>query len=99
MTLDIPKSIDANQHEMEFFKAFLQGMTNRRFVGALRYGLTKKRTKFLTRMKMEVAAYERTGNMEQLLNIANYCYLEAYAPENPKFHWDPKVDSVTRGKI
>jgi len=53
----------------------------------------------MTRMKLEVTAYRKSGNREHLLNIANYAWLESQAPENPKFHWDNTVDSVTRGKV
>lgn len=78
------------------WKCFLQLMTNRKQVGGLRYGPPAKKQKYLSRMKKELAAYEKTGNMEQLLNIAVYCFLESEAPENRKFHFDNTVDSVTR---
>jgi hypothetical protein len=88
-----------NIEEMLFFKSFLQGILDRRIVGGMRYGPIKKKQKYLTRLSKELKSYREEGNMEQLLNIAVYCYLEAYAPENKKFHWDPTVDSVTRGKV
>lgn len=50
----------------------------------------------MSRLAKELAAYKKTGNMEQLINIANYAILEAMAPENPRFHFDAGVDSVTR---
>ncbi len=82
--------------EHSAFVSFLQRMMNRRQVGYTRYGATQKRQQYLTRMKKELVAYEQTGNMEQLLNIANYCFLESFAPENKKFHFDNSVESVTR---
>lgn len=39
---------------------------------------------------------EKSGNFEQLLNIAVYCFLESEAPQHPRFHFDNKVKSVTR---
>lgn len=37
-----------------------------------------------------------SGNFEQLLNIAVYCFLESEAPQHPRFHFDNRVKSVTR---
>lgn len=99
MQLFVPVSIDANIHEMESLKVFLQGMINRRFVGGLRYGIPARRKRYLTRLSKELRAYRKTGNLEQLLNIALYAWLESYAPENKNFHWDPTVDSVTRDEM
>lgn len=90
-------AIPVNEHRA--FIRFLQGMMNRRQVGFLRYGVSKARQKYMTRMKMEVEAYEKTGNMEQLYNIAAYAFLESFTPENKNFHHDASADSVTRKKM
>lgn len=99
MTLNVTESITYSIDEMLFFKVFLQGMLDRRIVGGLRYGSIKAKQKYMTRMSKEMKAYKKDGNMEQLLNIAVYCYLEAYAPENPQFHWNAAADSVTRADM
>lgn len=78
---------------------FLQSMANRLAQGFARYGGPDQHKLYFTRMQMEIKAYKKTGNMEHLYNIANYCLLESMTPENPKFHYDDKVDSVTRGKL
>jgi hypothetical protein len=52
----------------------------------------------MARLRRELEAYERTGNHEQLLNIANYAFLESHAPQNGKYHFDPAVDSVVDRK-
>lgn len=81
------------------FIGFLQMMANRRGFGAARYGDRPASTqKYLSRLKKELRAYEKEGNMEQLLNIGVYCFLESFAPENKKFHFDPYRESVTRTK-
>ena len=77
---------------------FLQRIANRRMVGHLRYGLDKK-FRYMSRLSAELKSYRKTGNAEQLLNIAVYAYLEQQAPENVKFHFDPTADSATRGKF
>jgi hypothetical protein len=78
------------------FKEFLQMITNRRAVGELRYGAPKAIQNYMTRMEKEMKAYRKTGNQEQLINIAVYCFLESVTPENPKFHFDNTAESVTR---
>lgn len=78
---------------------FFQKMSNRLIMGHVRYGSPKVEQKYMTRLGMEFKAYKKTGNMEQLINIANYCILESLAPENKKFCFDNTVDSVTRGKL
>ncbi len=75
---------------------FAQAMLNRLFVGEVRYGPGKKEQKYLTRLIKELKAYKKTGNAEQLINIANYCILEWMTPEHPKHHFNPAVESVTR---
>lgn len=67
--------------------------------GHVRYGAPDRRKKYMTRLFLELKAYKKTGNVEQLYNIANYCILESIAPENKKFHFYALADSVTRGKI
>lgn len=78
---------------------WFQRCANRLSQGECRYGPGDPRQRYMTRMKLEVRAYSKTGNEEHLLNIANYCFLEANFPEHKKHHFDAYVDSVTRGKI
>jgi hypothetical protein len=100
LELKIPDSIPLDPKIMVEFKSFLQAVVNRKCVGVLRYGnIPDKRKRYLTRLKKELLTYKTTGNFEQLLNIAVYCFLESYAPENKKFHFDPKAASVTRKEM
>lgn len=100
LELYIPESIPLDYQTTVNFRAFLQSVTNRRCLGALRYGdKPTYKQKYMTRLKKELKAYEETGNAEQLMNIAVYCFLETFAPENKKFHFDPHVDSVTRKEM
>lgn len=92
----IPDSLNVPASEMSSFKLFLQQMTNRRGVGFLRYGLIRHHQTYMSRLEKELSVYKRTGNREQLLNIAVYAFLESYAPENEKHYFDATVDSVTR---
>lgn len=97
--MSVPESIDMEGVAIVSFFHFLQQQANRRAVGALRYekdGIPDRRKRYLDRLKKEVAAYERTGNHEQLINVAVYAFLESYAPQNSKYHFNPNSDSVTR---
>jgi hypothetical protein len=81
------------------FADFTQKQVNRLLQGFCRYGGPDKRRRYLTRMEHELAAYKSTGNAEHLYNLANYCSLECYAPQHPRFHFDNTVGSATRGKV
>lgn len=85
--------------EHQAFVRYLQQLMNRRQLGYLRYGRTRSTQRYMSRLKKELDAYERDGNMEQLLNIATYSFLESFAPENSKFHFDATTDSVTRKEM
>ena len=78
---------------------FMQAMISRLAQGHYRYGVPNRREKYLTKIKLEIEAYEKQGNIEHLFNAANYCLLETIAPEHKKSHADPYAPSVTRGKI
>lgn len=88
-----------DREEMAAFARFLQQMMNRRTVGCLRYGSIKKQQKYMSRLAAELKAYREQGNYEQLLNIAVYAFLESFAPENKRFHFDAAATSVTRKKF
>jgi len=77
-------------------QGFMQRQVNRLQVGEQRYGKPDARKLYMTRLSNEVDAYVKTGNAEHLINAANYCLLEAVAPEHRKFHYDNTVESVTR---
>ena len=76
-------------------------MANRLIMGNYRYdkGYPIKRAKFLTRLKLEIEEYEKSGNQEHLINIANYAFLEMEAPEHKNSHFKEVDFSVTRSKI
>ncbi len=78
---------------------WFQRLADRLSQGECRYGPGSAHQKYHTRLKLEMRAYNKTGNEEHLLNIANYCFLEANFPEHKKHHYDPYVDSATRGLV
>lgn len=105
MTLEIkiPDKLAQKMPEevLENFRGFLQLLANRRAHGWAQYerhrfGRPERRQRYARRLKREVRVYDKTGNFEHLLNVAVYCHLESEAPENPRFHFEANVDSVTR---
>lgn len=96
MTILIPDSLALPRAESAAFSAFLQKMANRAAAGHARYDAIDATKGYMTRLAKELAAYRRAGNIEQLLNIAVYSFLESYAPENQKAHFDNAARSVTR---
>lgn len=78
---------------------FLKMAVSRYIVGHYRYGAANVERKYAARMRVEYNAYLKTGNKEHLVNIAVYALLEFWWPMNPKAHFNPHVDSVTRGKF
>lgn len=95
----IPDKIKLPDRVSKAFFEFIQQMANRIAVGHVRYGEPRKEKKYWSRARMESKEYTRKGNTEQLRNIANYCFLETFAPEHKNFHDDRNVDSVTRKKF
>lgn len=96
LEIHIPDSLAVPKSEMASFYLFLQQMTNRRAQGYARYGKIARRKQYMLRMKKEMEVYEKSGNHEQLLNIAVYAFLESYAPENLNYHFNPNTESATR---
>lgn len=97
MEIRIPASLSGVRN-LRALQQFLQSLVNRLLVGALRYEKNgpQPENRYLSRMERELKAYKRTGNMECLLNIANYAFLESQAPENQRFNHDSYAGSNTR---
>ena len=78
---------------------FVQQMANRLIVGEFRYGSPQRRQRYMSRLEAELEAYKKSGNREQLINIANYAVLESIAPEHPQAHFDNTIASTTRHRF
>ena len=90
---------DRAARPLDRFVDFLQKMVNRKAIGGMRYGPPHNSQKYLSRLKAELKTYEKTGNAENLINIANYAFLESFAPEHPQAHFNNLARSATRHRF
>jgi len=76
---------------------FLEKMFNRLLMGRLRYGtkrVTKIRYNYTKPVGDKIRLYERTGNTELLVDIANYCMLEYRFGQHPNKHFAATDDEA-----
>lgn len=77
--------------ESEWSPRFEELMRNRLLMGAFRYGLLnapgKKKWDRMARIHEEVQLYQETGNLEYLVDVANYCLLEFEESTHPNKHF------------
>lgn len=78
------------------FGRMIQLMADRLYVGEVRYGHLRGARSYMQRLELEVGKYRETGNLEHLLNAANYCFLEFEHPSAAEAYLDETAESVTR---
>lgn len=66
-------------------------MRNRLIMGGIRYTTfvenRNRKWQYAEEIKARVCLYESTGNLEHLVDAANYCLLEFEFGNHPKKHW------------
>lgn len=76
----------------EWSPEFEQLMRNRLLMGALRYGPIKDNCKgtayLIKRIKRSLDTYEKTGNIEMLVDIANFCLVDFVVGNHPTRHFE-----------
>ena len=72
---------------LPFSPEFLQRMVNRLIVGGHRHGENGARQDYLKRLRGAARRYEETGNVEFLVDVANYALLEAHYPLHQNAHF------------
>jgi hypothetical protein len=74
--------------ESEWSNEFETLMRNRLVVGGLRYGkFGKSSFRYMQSLRAHLESYEKTGNTERLVDIANYAMLEFAEPSHPRAHF------------
>lgn len=77
--------------ETEWCPEFEQLMRNRLLMGAFRYGTFAEKDlrdyAYFSYLKHKADLYQRTGNLEMLVDVANLALLEYRRPSHPQAHW------------
>jgi hypothetical protein len=70
-------------------KDFIQGMLNRCIHSGYKHGGEKKGgvRNWIPRLEDSLREYKETGNVERLLDVANYAMYEASLPDHPAAHF------------
>lgn len=95
--------LQAGVPETEFSKWFVQGMAARMAMSFFKYGRVAEgfpaRVDAVKTLKDKLEQYERTGNAEWLMDVANYAMIEAMHPRHPKAHFQATDTSASRGRF
>ena len=82
----------------EWSPRFEMLMRNRMMMGALRYGVLARKSaqnyNFVGDAKRRLADYERTGNTELLVDVANLALLAFEADKHPNKHFSSTDDGA-----
>lgn len=87
MKIEIPPNVPAS----EFSKNFAQGMADRMSVSFCKYGAVADayphRVDAIASLKARLERYERDGNTEWLMDVANFAMIEFMRPRHPEAHF------------
>lgn len=79
---------------------FLQGMSDRMAVSFEKYGSIALAypddVDAIASLKTRLERYEEDGNLEWLMDIANFAMIEFMLPRHPQAHYDPEAASPGR---
>jgi len=95
------KSLDELKRECDFNPKFIEAMHNKMVVGFTKYGSWKTNrcdVNIKANIDARWEAYQKTGNIEMLEDIANFAMLEWSLPLNPKAHRDGKDQTAPKIK-
>jgi hypothetical protein len=89
IVINSPKQFSYRNHKMQ---QFMQLMANRLAVGAFRHQEGKDEfghpsQDYFKRLKKIIKKFEDTGNLELLVDVADYCALEFYNSLHPNQHF------------
>ena len=101
-----------NVPQSEYSQAFHQGMVDRMGMSFFKYGAVAdaKHLDIISSLKARLERYERDGNTEWLMDVANFAMIEFMHPRHAKAHfratdgrespgrkWHGEVDPSQRG--
>ena len=87
----------------ECSSTFLQAMYDRMVVSFFKYGLVRlgfpQKMDAIATCKDKIKQYEETGNLEWLVDAANYCMIEFMHPRKTSAHFRPTDSTESRGRV
>jgi len=91
-----------NVPNTEYSDAFDQGRADRMAMSYFKYGPVAqgfpKRVDAIATLKDKLATYERTGNTEWLMDVANYAMIEFMHPRHPDAHFRATDSKESNGR-
>lgn len=87
----------------EFSQPFVNGMRNRMVVAYHRYGSVADaypaKIRALDSLELRLREYKATGNVEFLIDAANFAMIEFMHPAHPKAHFRSTDESESPGRV
>jgi hypothetical protein len=98
ITLKTTPSAPSTEYSVEF----LQGMVSRMEMSYFKYGAVADgfphKLDAIASMKARLERYERTGNLEYLMDAANFLMIEFMHPRHADAHFTPEDSSKSPGR-
>lgn len=89
--------------ETEFSPTFIGGMLNRMAVSFFKYGALRNAyphdVDAIASLKVRLAKYEEDGNVEWLMDVANFAMIEFMHPRHPDAHYEPQDSDTSPGRV
>lgn len=86
----------------EFCLRFVQGMADRMAMSFFKYGAVQdafpSKIDAVETLKLCLIKYERTGNSEYLMDVANYAMIEFMHPRHKDAHYTPVDAKASAGR-
>jgi hypothetical protein len=98
VTIKFPDNVPAS----EFSERFAQGMADRMAVSYCKYGAVAEaypaRVDAVASLKARLEKYERTGNTEWLMDVANFAMIEFMRPRHKRAHFQATDSKDSPGR-
>lgn len=93
----------ANILKRDFSEDFIQKMKNRMVVSHYKYGWVRDTYPeigdAIASLKERLELYEKTGNLEHLIDIGNFAMIEYIAPRHPDAHFETQDSDKSPGIV
>lgn len=90
-------------HDSEYSQRFWDGMRDRMEVSFHKYGPLAEaypnNVDALASLKLRLAKYEKTGNLEWLMDVANFAMIEFMHPRHSRAHYRATDSRESPGRV